>query len=257
MKKIKVFLCISLMLASYIQVFGNNSQDNISTSTTDYYLSKQGDKNNNHYPFALQPLPYNYDALMPYIDAETMELHHNKHLQSYIDKLNSALKDHPKYHSWSLEQLLYDIDKLPQDIQLTVQNNGGGVYNHNLFFSILAKDTPIENNSLRKAIFYTFGTFEKFEKEFKEASLSVFGSGWTWLVSDYNGNLSIQNTKNQDTLIKENLIPIIAIDVWEHAYYLKYQNRRSDYIDNWFNAINWRQAEINYAKYVSSNKSIN
>ncbi|MCL2376391.1 MAG: superoxide dismutase [Defluviitaleaceae bacterium] len=209
-----------------------------------------------HYPFKLQPLPYPYDAMEPFIDAKTMEIHHSKHVQTYVDNLNNALKNQPDYQSWSLEKLLYNLDKLPQEIQAAVRNNGGGVYNHNLYFNIMAPGgKPLAEGPLKAAIDSTWGNLDEFLAQLKAAGLSVFGSGWAWLVSDSLGNLSIFKTPNQDTQIPANLTPIINLDVWEHAYYLKVQNRRADYIDNWFNVIDWEAAAKNYAKHAETDFS--
>ena len=208
------------------------------------------EKENNHYPFELVPLPYPYDALEPYIDEKTMHLHHDKHLQTYVNNLNAALKDCPELHHWSLEQLLYYIDRAPEQIRTAVHNNGGGVYNHNLYFAGLksAKETKGESGGdLARAIDAQFGGFDAFKKEFKNQALAVFGSGYTWLVSDACGKLQIVNTKNQDTVLPMNLLPVLLIDVWEHAYYLKHYNVRADYIDDWFNVLNMCQAEMNYS----------
>lgn len=197
--------------------------------------------------FTLKPLPYAYDALEPYIDKETMILHHDKHEGTYVDNLNKALDKHPELHSKDIEFLLKNLDSIPQDIRQSVINNGGGVYNHDFFWSIM---TPTKNEDpngkLKDSIIKDFGSIDNFKNKFKEAALNRFGSGWAWLVSDKNGKLSIISTANQDSPISQNLTPIIGIDVWEHAYYLKYQNRRSDYIDKWWNIVNWNQAEENY-----------
>ncbi|MCL1935692.1 MAG: superoxide dismutase [Defluviitaleaceae bacterium] len=211
------------------------------------------DNKENHFPFSLKPLPYDTSALEPYIDKKTMEIHHSKHVKAYVDNLNKALETYPKYHDWSLEKLLYNLDDLPKDIRQTVKNNAGGVFNHNFFFDILKKDVEIYDSNLITKINEKFGSIENFKTEFKNAALSVFGSGWVWLVSDKDGNISIEKSANQDNLISENLFPIIAIDVWEHAYYLLYQNRRNEYIDNFFNVINWDKAVENYEKHTTTN----
>lgn len=201
------------------------------------------------YPFQLKPLLYEHDVLEPFIDAETMYLHHDKHLRTYVDNLNKALELHPEFHSWTLEQLLMNLKLLPNDIRTMVQNNGGGVYNHNLFFELLKRDTkPSQTEPLFKAIIDVFGGIMQMEVALKKAALSVFGSGWAWLVADADGRLSILTTANQDIIDLYNFIPIINLDVWEHAYYLKNQNRRAEYIDKFFKVINWEEAERNYAK---------
>ncbi|MCL2610808.1 MAG: superoxide dismutase [Defluviitaleaceae bacterium] len=205
-----------------------------------------------NYPFSLTPLPYKADSLEPYIDTETMNIHHGKHVQAYVDNLNSAIKDYSDYHSWSLEKLLYNLDNLPEAIRAAVRNNGGGVFNHDLFFSIMVKEGKglQTGSSLSIAIEKKFGSLENLQAELKQAGLTQFGSGWAWLVSDREGNLQVLKTPNQDALIGQNLIPIINLDVWEHAYYLLRQNRRPEYIDNFFKVVNWEAAEANYAKHT-------
>lgn len=197
--------------------------------------------------FSLQPLPYSYDALEPYIDTETMKIHHDKHHKAYVDNLNNALEKHPELYNKSLEYLIINSETLPNDIKTTVINNAGGDYNHTLFWNIMTpKSTKAPKGELLKSINQNFGSFENFKKEFKDKSLSVFGSGWTFLVSDDSGNLSIITTANQNTPLPQNLKPIILLDLWEHAYYLKHKNLRADYIDNWWNVVNWEQANKNY-----------
>ncbi|MCL2556133.1 MAG: superoxide dismutase [Firmicutes bacterium] len=202
---------------------------------------------NNHYPFILEPLPYAYNALEPFIDEKTMHLHHDKHLQTYINNLNAVLKNYSYLQDWSLEQLLYYIDYLPIEIKETVNNNAGGVYNHNLYFACISNDINLKNpniaSNLMQQINAQYGNFDNFKNEFKKQALSVFGSGYTCLASDIKRQLYILNTKNQDTILPLNLKPIFLIDVWEHAYYLKHYNVRADYIDNWFNILNFSRAE--------------
>lgn len=198
---------------------------------------------NEHYPFVNPPLPYAYDALEPYIDTKTMHLHHDRHLQTYVDKLNSTLKDYPELHSWSLEQLIYNADRLPAAIRQSVINNGGGVYNHIFYFNGMSNSqTRWQAGMLYNAIVRDFGSVETFYDEFKQQALSVFGSGYAWLVVDQNGKLKIVTSANQDTPIVQNLCPVAVIDVWEHAYYLKHYNERAAYIDDWFNVANWERA---------------
>ncbi|MGL4772555.1 MAG: superoxide dismutase [Clostridium sp.] len=197
----------------------------------------------------LSPLPFEYEALEPFIDKETMIIHHNKHEQGYVDNLNKLISKTPELQNKSLDWFLTNKDSLPKESKQGILNNAGGVYNHNFFWSIMAPaqgQKPTGN--LSKAIDKTFGTFENFQKEFKEAALSRFGSGWAWLVLSKDGKLSIISTPNQDSPISDCLTPIIGLDVWEHAYYLKYRNMRSDYIDNWWNVVNWNQAETNFNK---------
>lgn len=211
---------------------------------------------NNTFKFELTPLPYEYGALEPYIDAKTMEIHHSKHVQTYVDNLNKALEQFTEYHNWTLEKLLYNLDSLPTQLQAPVRNSGGGVYNHNLYFSIMGPNqSTLKEGDLLNAINKAFGSLDNFKAELKTLALSVFGSGWAWLVADKDGNLSLLKTSNQDTQIPNNLCPVLNLDVWEHSYYLKYQNKRAEYIDNWFNVINWLKAEENYSKYNSTDYS--
>lgn len=199
--------------------------------------------------FTVVPLPYAYDALEPYIDKETMTIHHDKHYKTYVDNLNKAISKYPELQSKSLSELLLNIDSLPEDIQVSVRNNGGGTFNHEFFWNIMTPNsTKKPSKTLAEAINRDFGSFDNFKEEFKKASLSRFGSGWCWLLSDENGKLTIESTANQDTPLPLNLKPIITLDVWEHAYYLKYQNKRDEYIDNFWNVVNWELAEDLYNK---------
>ena len=198
---------------------------------------------NEHYPFVNPPLPYAYDALEPYIDTQTMHLHHDRHLQTYVDNLNSALKDYPEFQNWSLEQLIYNTERLPTAIRQSVINNGGGVYNHIFYFNGMSNsETRSQAGMLYNAIVQDFESVGKFYEAFKKQALSVFGSGYAWLVVDQSGKLKIVTSANQDTPIVQNLCPVTAIDVWEHAYYLKHYNERAAYIDDWFNVANWERA---------------
>ncbi len=197
--------------------------------------------------FVLPPLPYAYDALEPYIDARTMEIHYTKHHQAYIDNLNAALKDLPEWQKKSLLEIIQSIDKLPKEIQTTVKNNAGGDFNHSFFWPLMKKNgggSP--KGELAKAIDKKFGSFEKFQEEFNAAAKKVFGSGWAWLVLDKNGQLCVISTPNQDPVMLQGYKPVLGLDVWEHAYYLKYQNKRPDYITAWWHVVNWDQAEQNY-----------
>lgn len=191
--------------------------------------------NHRTYPFELLPLPYAYDALEPYIDAETMRFHHDRHLKTYVDNLNKALEGYPQYHLWTLEELLKNLSELPDGLQTAVRNNGGGVYNHELFFELMA---PGEQAMLPQ-VSGAFGGEEAWKKEMKAAALGQFGSGFAWLVSEPSGGLKVIALPNQDNPLSMGLLPILPLDVWEHAYYLKYQNLRADYIDAWFHVINW------------------
>lgn len=196
--------------------------------------------------YTLPNLPYSYDALEPFIDAKTLEIHHSKHHQTYVNNLNKALEKYPKLFEVPLEVLLNDLSLVPEDIRTAVKNNGGGHYNHSFYWQILKPQdnlgpTPIIVRALEK----DFGSFENFKKTFSEAALSQFGSGYAWLVVAPENKLKVIKTSNQDVPFKEGK-PILVIDVWEHAYYLKYQNRRADYIDNFFNIINWDKVEVFY-----------
>jgi Fe-Mn family superoxide dismutase len=205
----------------------------------------------NHYPFILPPLPYPYNSLEPYIDERTMIIHHDKHFKSYVDNLNAALKDYPQYHSWSIDKLITQADALPAKIRTKVLNNAGGVCNHCFYFDIMGSNNNIPYGEVLNAINNNFGTFEKFKADFKQSALNQFGSGWTWFVIDGFDNLKIINTSNQDTILPLDVCPLFLIDVWEHAYYLKYQNRRDEYIDNWFNVLDWSKIERNYNNCMS------
>jgi len=203
----------------------------------------------NLYPFTLQPLPYDYSALEPYIDTQTMQLHHDKHLQTYINNLNAVLENTPEYQSWPLEKLLTEINSLPPEIRTPIQNNGGGVFNHNLFFEIMTPNgADLKEGKLKDAIESSFGSKEQFEGSFKAAALKVFGSGYLYLVTDADGNLSLFSAANQETPLPNGLFPVITLDVWEHAYYLKFHNLRANFIDNWFKVLNYDQASANYQR---------
>lgn len=190
---------------------------------------------NNTYPFTLPELPYAYDALEPYIDEETMHYHHDKHFKTYVDKLNKALEPYPEYHSWTLEELLLRLAELPKELKDAVRDNGGGVYNHDMYFDIMAP----AGQSVSTAVAEVFGGVENFKKTMKEAALSRFGSGFAWLAKDADGCLQIIALANQDNPLSQGLTPVMLLDVWEHAYYLKYKNLRADYIDQWFHVVNW------------------
>ena len=190
----------------------------------------------NRYPFKLPELLYDYDALEPYIDKETMHLHFDKHFNAYITNLNVTLESYPEYHKLTLEELLIDIESLPESIRNSVRNNGGGAFNHDLYFGLMS---PKRNQEIPQQIAKSFGGVEEFKKQMKNAAMSRFGSGFAWLVKSSNNEYKIISTPNQDTPLEQHLIPVLALDVWEHAYYLKYQNLRGDYIDNWFKVVNW------------------
>ena len=185
----------------------------------------------------LPELQYAYNALEPHIDAQTMEIHHTKHHQTYVDKLNAALEKHEDLQNKSVEDLLRNLAAVPDDIRTAVRNHGGGHFNHSFFWPMLRKETTL-GGDVADAINSTFGDFDKFKQQFSNAAALLFGSGWAWLVW-HNGELQIMTTPNQDSPLSQGKTPIVGIDVWEHAYYLKYQNRRPDYINAFFEVINW------------------
>jgi Fe-Mn family superoxide dismutase len=189
--------------------------------------------------FELPKLPYAEDALEPYIDAQTMNIHRTKHHQAYITNLNAALEKHPELAKKSLEDLLSDLNAVPEDIRTAVRNHGGGTWNHNMFWEIMAPKAAVTpSGELLKALEAGFGSFDAFKSEFEKAAVGRFGSGWAWLVRRGDG-LAVVSTANQDNPFSDGLTPIMGIDVWEHAYYLKYQNRRPEYVSNWWNVVNW------------------
>ena len=188
-------------------------------------------------PFTLPSLPYAYDALEPYFDAQTMTIHHSKHHQTYVDKLNAAVASHPDLQAKPVEQLVRELTTIPEAIRTAVRNHGGGTANHNMFWQILKKDVKFAG-PVADAITKRFGGFDKFKEQFSAAAANVFGSGWAWLVVS-DGQLEIMSTPNQDSPLTAGKSPILTLDVWEHAYYLKYQNKRPDYIAAFFNVINW------------------
>lgn len=200
---------------------------------------------NNFYPFENLPLPYSFDALEPYIDEKTMQLHYGKHLQTYINNLNYLLEENPKLQGLSLENLIRCRLNLPAEIKTAVQNNAGGVYNHRFYFDLLKNPADSKPGGvLLNKIECSYKGFDHFRSAFKKAALSVFGSGYAWLVNDC-GKLRIITTANQNNPLSAGLKPVLTIDVWEHAYYLKHYNLRADYIDDWFNIINWDKVSQN------------
>jgi Fe-Mn family superoxide dismutase len=197
--------------------------------------------------YELPPLPYPSNALEPHIDAKTMEIHHDKHHQAYITNANKALEGHPDLAAKSVNELLADLNKVPESIRTVLRNNAGGHSNHTFFWKIIgpnAGGTP--KGKLAEAINSTFGGFDQFKEELQKAAIGRFGSGWAWLVVNKEGKLQITSTANQDTPISDGLKPVIGVDVWEHAYYLLYQNRRPDYLKAWWNVVNLDQAEKNF-----------
>jgi Fe-Mn family superoxide dismutase len=187
----------------------------------------------------LPPLPYDYSALEPHVDARTMEIHHTKHHQGYVNNLNTALEKAPNLQDKDLEELLGNLDAVPEGIRTAVRNNGGGHWNHSMFWQIMGPNAGGEpTGKLADAIKSGFGGFDQFKEKFAAAATGRFGSGWAWLIAD-GGKLSIDSTPNQDNPVMQGKRPILGLDVWEHAYYLKYQNRRADYIGAWWNIVNW------------------
>jgi len=197
--------------------------------------------------FELPELPYAKDALEPTIDAQTMELHHDKHHAGYTRKLNAAIEG-TEWESKSIEEILQNLDQLPADIQTAVRNNGGGYANHKLFWEIMSPSGGGQpEGALADAINSAFGDFDAFKSKFESAGAGQFGSGWAWLVVDGNGGLQITSTPNQDTPVMDGHTPILGVDVWEHAYYLNYQNKRGDYLANWWNVVNWDVVSEKYS----------
>jgi Fe-Mn family superoxide dismutase len=196
--------------------------------------------------FELPALPYAYDALEPYIDARTMEIHHDKHHQGYVNKLNAALENHPELQEKSLADLVRNPASLPDDVQTAIRNNGGGHYNHSIFWTVMSPNGGGEpTGALAQAIRDAFGDFTSFKDKFSTAAATRFGSGWAWLGLR-DGKLAVISMPNQDAPLMEGLTPILGLDVWEHAYYLKYQNRRPEYISNWWNVVNWDEVARRY-----------
>jgi superoxide dismutase, Fe-Mn family len=192
---------------------------------------------------SLPPLPYPHDALEPHIDKQTMEIHHGKHHAAYVNNLNAALEKHPDLQSKSVEELIRGSSTVPEAIRTAVRNNGGGHANHTMFWQIMGPNAGgAPSGAIADAINGSFGSFDKLKEELKKAATGRFGSGWAWVIES-GGKLTVESTANQDSPLMEGKKPVFGIDVWEHAYYLKYQNRRPDYIDAWWNVVNW--AEIN------------
>ena len=200
-------------------------------------------------PFTLPDLPYAFDALEPHIDAKTMEIHHDKHHKTYVDNLNAALEKHPEFDAGDdVDALLRRINEVPEDIRTAVRNNGGGHSNHSMFWQIMGPGGGGDpSGPIAGAIDASFGGFAGLKEKLVNAGKGRFGSGWAWLVLD-NGRLAVTDTANQDSPLMEGKFPILGIDVWEHAYYLKYQNRRPDYLDAWFNTVNWDEVNARYRR---------
>jgi superoxide dismutase, Fe-Mn family len=204
-------------------------------------------------PFKLPPLPYAYNALEPHIDEQTMRFHHDKHHAAYVNNLNGAIAKHPELKGKSAEDLLRNLNSIPEDIRTVVRNNGGGHVNHTMFWEIMGPNGGGEpTGAIAAAIQKSFGDFASFKKQFNEAGAKRFGSGWAWLVRTQDGKLQVINTANQDSPFFEGNYPILGNDVWEHAYYLKYQNRRADYLNAWWNVVNWQAVEARFRQALSS-----
>lgn len=199
-------------------------------------------------PYKLPELKYSYDALEPHIDQLTMETHHSKHHQAYVDNANKALEGHENLKAMKVEDLLKSLDEVPEEIRTALRNNAGGHYNHSLFWELMSPNGGGQpGGELAEKIEEDLGGFEKFKEDFKKAALGQFGSGWAWLVLNKD-KLEIVATANQDNPISDGKVPLLGIDVWEHAYYLKYQNRRADYIDSWWNVVDWKAVEEKFNK---------
>jgi superoxide dismutase, Fe-Mn family len=197
--------------------------------------------------FQLVPLPYSYDALEPYIDTMTMQIHHDKHHAAYVNNLNAAIEKHPELEGKTVEALLSDLNAVPEDIRVAVRNHGGGTLNHNIYWEIMGPNAGGEpTGNLGNAIKSSFGSFADFRTEFEKAAVGRFGSGWAWLVKKHD-RLSIISTANQDSPLSEGMSPLLCVDVWEHAYYLKYQNRRPEYVTAFWNVINWEAVAKRFA----------
>ncbi len=196
--------------------------------------------------YQVPPLPYPYDALEPFIDERTMRFHHDRHHSAYVNNLNKALADYPSLQSKCLVELIQNLDEIPPAIRTSIRNNGGGHLNHTLFWEIMSpQGGGIPQGRIGKAIDEQFGSFANFQNEFEQAGLTLFGSGWVWLVKD-NDRLEIMTTANQDSPLMAGKFPIMGNDVWEHAYYLKYQNRRGDYLKSWWNVVNWAGINLRF-----------
>jgi len=202
-------------------------------------------------PFTLPPLPYAFDALEPYIDARTMEIHHHRHHAAYVANLNRALAGYPDLEKASVEDLLRNLNAVPEEVRTAVRNNGGGHFNHSLFWQMLQKDGGEPKGALTEAIDSAFGGFAALHDKLSKAAVGQIGSGWAWLVIDANKQLNVECTANQDSPISQGWLPLLGIDVWEHAYYLKYQNRRPEYVAAVFHVFNWRFVSERYEKLIA------
>lgn len=209
------------------------------------------------YPFVVKPLPYEYDALTPVLDANTLMFHHDKHYKAYVDNLNNTLADYPELQKMSLKELLTGLEELPAAARTPIRNNGGGVYNHELYFDSMKCPVGQEpSGALAEALVRDFGSVQQWKEKMKQAAVTKFGSGWAWLLTDENGILTLQQTANQDVPDLTIYTPIFLVDVWEHAYYLQYQNRRPDYVDGWFTLINWKKAARRYEEAIEKHDEL-
>ena len=203
-------------------------------------------------PFVLPPLPYGFDALEPHIDAKTMEIHHDKHHATYVANANKALENHPALAAKSVDDLLWGINEVPEDIRTVIRNNAGGHSNHSIFWTIMGPGGGgAPKGRMGDSIKTTFGSYDAFKELLQKTAVGQFGSGWAWLVVDRNAKLSVKGYPNQDSPYMEGLTPILGVDVWEHAYYLKYQNKRADYVTAWFNTLNWEAVEVRFSSVWS------
>jgi Fe-Mn family superoxide dismutase len=226
-----ILLFIGVIALCFTVTFNNQSKSTVSIAFPSAPASA---------PFQLPALPYAYEALAPYIDAQTMQLHHDKHHQAYINNLNAAIQKHPELAGQPAETLIRNLDQVPEDIRTVVRNNAGGHLNHTLFWESMAPNqTGVPTGAIATALDRTFGSFDNFKQQFNEAAMKRFGSGWVWLVRDRDGHLQITTTANQDSPLLEGNMPLLGNDVWEHAYYLLYQNRRADYLNAWWHVVNW------------------
>lgn len=206
--------------------------------------------------YELPPLPYDYSALEPHIDTQTMQLHHDKHHAAYVNNLNAALQNNSEFASLQIHELVRRLNDVPENIRAAVRNNGGGHANHSMFWKIMTPNGGGEpTGELANAIQQAFGSFDAFKTAFNDAGTKRFGSGWAWLVLDRNGKLQVTSTANQDSPLTEGLYPVMGNDVWEHAYYLKYQNRRPEYLNAWWNVVNWNEIAARYTQGRSGSGS--
>ncbi len=237
-------------------LYGLGASAIATTSVTLPVWAKSEVKPNGQGEFILPPLPYAYDALEPHIDRRTMQIHHDKHHAAYVKNLNGAIAKYPQLKGKTAETLIQTLKTLPEDIRTTVRNNGGGHINHSMYWQIMApKAGGAPTGEMAAAITKTFGSFAEFKKQFNEAGMKRFGSGWVWLVRSKEGKLQVMTTANQDSPLMEGFFPIMGNDLWEHAYYLLYQYRRADYLTAWWNVINWSEVNKRYAEALKETQT--